>query len=810
MTEERYPPEPEIITQHPLSQDLIDADAVKIVRRLAKHGYETYLVGGCVRDLVLGIVPKDFDVATSATPREIKATFRNCRVIGRRFRLCHIFFQEKIIEVATFRTEPLAKLEEDAPLAAIKAEKETQQEQEALARPARKPLAPRPDAPLRADAGPRADAPRTDVPRVAPSPRLPSVPAPQPVPVPASAPVLAPVPAPAPAAPPKKASEVHYFTGPRAEEVDGFSAGLFDDAAVAAPTPADAPLVSAVTVATPEPYPAPPQPIAAVAAPSPLAADLAPWEAEEEATTRERAALEGRRARAREEASEAIEADGAASGAFEGPRDGGRRDEGGRPDDRERPRRDGPAREGDEGRPRERRRARWEKLMDEDPPQGYGTADEDASLRDFTINALFYDVEGDRIIDYVGGMRDLKARLIKIIGIPEKRVAEDPVRILRGVKQAARLRLEIDGPTWAAFVSQAPTLETCSPRRILEEVLKLLASGSSGECFRLIVRAGALRYVLPELAPHLSAADAPTYRMLDALDRVDKERLSPEVMVAALFYHAVREAWAAAGLGRPGDAGFEGGRGGREAEAEAVADLVLQSFSARGSLSKKTRYDALRIMLAQRLLRRPIGKRMRAAKLVTRDWFDAALVLLEITVAAEGADREVIDCWTSRADAVRSGREEPREGDTPRAVEPRREHDAPRTTEGLRTIGGPALRPVERAAPPERGTWGPDGAEEAPPSSDRARRRRRRGGRGRNKGGPRFGEAGYGPSPTREADAALDGERAGFVNALEDGDDLDGRELRDHRDPPRVDLRATYDELPPLASNLDYDPLPEL
>ncbi len=91
-------PDPEIFTDHPLSQDLIDPDAVKIVRRLRKYGYEAYLVGGCVRDLVLGIVPKDFDVATSATPREIRSTFRNCRVIGRRFRLCHIFFREKIVD----------------------------------------------------------------------------------------------------------------------------------------------------------------------------------------------------------------------------------------------------------------------------------------------------------------------------------------------------------------------------------------------------------------------------------------------------------------------------------------------------------------------------------------------------------------------------------------------------------------------------------------------------------------------------------------------------------------------------------------
>ena len=87
-----------------LNRQLLDADALKIVRRLKQHGFEAYLVGGCVRDLILGEEPKDFDVVTSAWPNQIRKLFRNCRIIGRRFRLAHIFFAGgKIIEVATFR-----------------------------------------------------------------------------------------------------------------------------------------------------------------------------------------------------------------------------------------------------------------------------------------------------------------------------------------------------------------------------------------------------------------------------------------------------------------------------------------------------------------------------------------------------------------------------------------------------------------------------------------------------------------------------------------------------------------------------------
>ncbi len=86
-----------------LSADRLDRHAVSITDRLVKAGFQAYLVGGCVRDLLLGMHPKDFDVSTNAEPDEIQALFKNCRLIGRRFRLAHIHFGRHIIEVATFR-----------------------------------------------------------------------------------------------------------------------------------------------------------------------------------------------------------------------------------------------------------------------------------------------------------------------------------------------------------------------------------------------------------------------------------------------------------------------------------------------------------------------------------------------------------------------------------------------------------------------------------------------------------------------------------------------------------------------------------
>ncbi len=87
----------------PFNAAALNSDAVKVVRRLLEFGHEAYFVGGCVRDMLLGLTPKDFDIATAATPRQIKRLFRNSRVIGRRFRLVHVVFGAHILEVSTFR-----------------------------------------------------------------------------------------------------------------------------------------------------------------------------------------------------------------------------------------------------------------------------------------------------------------------------------------------------------------------------------------------------------------------------------------------------------------------------------------------------------------------------------------------------------------------------------------------------------------------------------------------------------------------------------------------------------------------------------
>jgi hypothetical protein len=201
------------------------------------------------------------------------------------------------------------------------------------------------------------------------------------------------------------------------------------------------------------------------------------------------------------------------------------------------------------------------------------------------------------------------------------------------------------------------------------------------------------------------------YRYLEELDRTPKAALSPALLVAALFYHSIAEAWAEAGLGRPGEDPVH--PRGADVRAEEIADGMLRDFASRHSLSKHTRAQATRAILAQRLLRKPRGHRMRAAKLVSRDWFDAALELLKITVAAEGADPEVIESWQGRAAAVRAGEQEPLEAAPPGG--------------GAGSHGGAADERMPGAGLPN----------EPPPR--RRRRRRGRGGRGRGDGGPERG-----------------------------------------------------------------------
>jgi poly(A) polymerase len=273
--------------EHPISRRDIDPDALRVLYRLHEHHFVAYLVGGSVRDLLLGRTPKDFDVGTSAHPYEIKRLFRNCWIIGRRFRLAHIKFGTKTIEVATFR---------------------------------------------------------------------------------------------------KKVVPTGHASDP--------------DTVI-------------------EPPPIPPEP----------------------------------------------------------------------PGDHD----------------------RW---IHRD--NTFGTPEEDAFRRDFTVNALFYDVATFSIIDYVGGLSDIGTRLIRSIGDPDERFREDPVRMLRAIALAARLDFTIDPPILEAIRRLRAAIARASPARLLEEYYKILRGGASARAFRALADVGLLEPITPDLQ---AAAGPRLWRSLDALDR---------------------------------------------------------------------------------------------------------------------------------------------------------------------------------------------------------------------------------------------------------------------------------------------------
>ncbi len=451
--------EPEI----PLER--LDADAVKTVSRLRHMGHQAYLVGGCVRDLLLGRTPKDFDLATSAHPGEVRAVFRNCRLIGRRFRLAHVYFRGgKVIEVATFRKNPV-------------------------------------------DVG-------EDVPQ------------------------------------------------------DG---------------------------------------------------DL---------------------------------------------------------------------------------------LITRD--NVFGTAEEDAVRRDFTVNGLFYDVFSGEVIDYVGGRSDLEAHRIATIGDPEIRMREDPVRALRAVRFAARLGFAIEPECFAAMRRHASELSRCAAPRLLEEIFKILRCGGSARAFELLRACGALPVVLPALAQHLDAhgddARKKVQAHLAALDELVRSGADPSeaVLLGALLGHLPR-----------------GADGSVQAAEELLSQLVATARLPR-RVAERTRLA----LGTQRALRGPARRRRRGIS--QQAYFEDAVQLLELTVRATGEGAEELARWKAGAHHAprRGGQEEERDGE------------------------GEELRGDEPAAPGEEAPAA--GAEPREPAGDAEgrKRRRRRGGRRRRRRGGGGGGGGERSTPS--------------------------------------------------------------
>jgi poly(A) polymerase len=173
----------------------------------------------------------------------------------------------------------------------------------------------------------------------------------------------------------------------------------------------------------------------------------------------------------------------------------------------------------------------------------FGTQEEDARRRDFTVNALYYDPATEEVVDFHGGLADLKKRVMRVIGDPETRYREDPVRMLRAVRLAAKLGLTLDAATREPIREMADLMERVPPARLFDEMLKLLLSGHASACLRQLRAVGLHQGLLPLLDVILEQPLGERFVTL-ALAQTDERVLggrpvSPAFLFAALLWHEV-------------------------------------------------------------------------------------------------------------------------------------------------------------------------------------------------------------------------------------------------------------------------------
>lgn len=368
--------------------------------RLRDAGFMAFLVGGCVRDLLIGTEPKDFDVATDALPEQVRKLFRNCRLVGRRFRLAHVFFGREIIEVATFRAASAPPPGEDPTPDAEAAEAEAEEGAAELA-----------------EGGIEA-ADLTDT---------------------ADSAVLG--------------EAVHLEDTVELEEVDEDDA-LGDDAG----------------------RPPPAVPV---------------------------------RARRFDERVVSAHGDESAADIDVDPNAERMFDETGRI------------------------------LRD----NVYGTIDADVWRRDLTANALYYNIADFSIWDYVGGFEDIAARKLKLIGDPETRFREDPVRMLRAARFEAKLGFDIEPATAEPIGRLKSLMAGVPPARLFDETLKLFLTGHGRRSFEVLRRRGLLEALLPTVDAYFrkhpdSLVEKLVMRGLENTDaRVMADKpVTPTFLFALLLY----------------------------------------------------------------------------------------------------------------------------------------------------------------------------------------------------------------------------------------------------------------------------------
>jgi poly(A) polymerase len=266
----------------------------------------------------------------------------------------------------------------------------------------------------------------------------------------------------------------------------------------------------------------------------------------------------------------------------------------------------------------------------------FGSIEEDARRRDFTVNALYYDPATEEVIDFHGGLADLKKRLMRVIGDPETRFREDPVRMLRAVRLAAKLGLTIEAKTRAPIRGLAPLIDSVPAARVFDEMLKLLLSGHASACLRQLRAEGLHKGVLPLLDVIL---DQPlgerfvTLALAQTDERVRTDRpVSPAFLFAALLWHEVLAAWKA------GEA-----KGERTLSAlEQAMDAVLEAQCEKLAITRKLTATMREVWALQPRFEQRSGSR--PFRLLEAERFRMAYDFLALR-AASGEVAEEIEAW---------------------------------------------------------------------------------------------------------------------------------------------------------------------
>jgi poly(A) polymerase len=267
----------------------------------------------------------------------------------------------------------------------------------------------------------------------------------------------------------------------------------------------------------------------------------------------------------------------------------------------------------------------------------FGTQEEDARRRDFSVNALYYDPATEEVVDFHGGLADLKKRVMRVIGEPETRYREDPVRMLRGVRLAAKLGLTLDSASRAPIRRLAPLMERVPPARLFDEMLKLLLSGHASACLRQLREVGLHKGLLPLLDVILEQPLGErfvTLALAQTDERVLGERpVSPAFLFAALLWHEVLAAWKA-----------RESRGERSVQAlEYAMDEVLDTQCAKLAITRKLTATMREVWVMQpRFEQRSAG---RAFRLLEAPRFRMAYDFLALRAASGEVPAEIEAWW---------------------------------------------------------------------------------------------------------------------------------------------------------------------